>query len=503
MFYYDDEDREKTELESDDNESVEDLSEEAEEVEEPEQTEEPEESHKQSEEYEEDRYYSRNDDVDRYYDEMRKDHGGNPQPSKNTSSNGSYVSKKTVALIVSICLVIAIICGICVGALSSSIRERMLSTQTEAPIETTAETADKQSDETKPSGQSTEKPVETSETIHTGNKTESVISLTTNDVGGTVLSVKDVYKKVNASVVIIKTNVGAGSGVVVSKDGYIITNYHVANESSAAIEVSFSDGTVFEATYILGDENSDVALLKTSKNNCVPAEIADSDQIEVGDVAIVIGNALGRGITLTSGYISALSRTISVDGISMTLLQTDATINSGNSGGGLFNEYGQLVALVNSKTGGSTVEGTGYAIPTKDVIKTINDLQTYGYITGKARLGITMTVIGSTFSSYGYIQVKDINEKGSVAGTDLKVNDILYKIGDTTISSTVVLSEVLGRYKIGDTVKLIVLRPTKDISEFKVQSWFTGTITYDYDSYVASCEAVEIEVTFVEFDPNN
>ena len=437
---------------------------------------------------------------DRYYDN-RNTYNDNHNNNNNKKDNGSYVSKKTVTLIVTLCLVLAIICAICVGVMSSSLRQKLLESA-QTTVETPVQTQDSSSNTTQ-----TEKQTTSSET--TANVPTSVVignvTLTANDIGGTELSVKDVFKKVNESVVIIKSYTSSsgslGSGVVVTADGYIITNYHVANPGNTSIEIDFADGSVYEAKYVLGDEESDVALLKVEKTNCAYAEIANSNQIEIGDVAVVIGNALGRGITLTSGYISALSRTINVDGNVMTLLQTDATINSGNSGGGLFNIYGQLVALVNSKTGGSTVEGTGYAIPMNDVIKVINDLQTNGYITGKARLGITMNLLGSSFSSYGYIQVKSILENGSCATTDLKVNDILYKLDGTTLSSVSVLSEALSKYSVGDTVKLTVLRPTKDISEFRTQSWFIGTISYDYEAYLNACEEITIDVTFVEFNP--
>lgn len=449
---------------------------------------------------------------ERFYEQMRRERSDDPyekpkdvQPQNNNNNqNHSYMSKKSVGLIVALCVVLALICSICVSVVSASMRRANQSTQT---TETAQQTTSKNNviNDNSTKNQETKTPV-TTETKEANPVTFETLDVKVEDVGGQELSVKEVFKKVNASVVIIKSTNSSGyslgSGVVITEDGYIITNYHVANPSYTKVEVQFADGLIYEATFLIGDENADVALLKVDKENCAYAQLANSDQVEVGDVAIVIGNALGRGITLTSGYVSALERTLSIDGNVMTLLQTDATINSGNSGGGLFNEYGQLIAIVNAKTGGSTVEGTGYAIPINTALRVINDLQQFGYVTGKARLGIRMTYLGSSLlSSYTYIQVTNVTENASADRAGIKVNDIIYKIGSDTITSSTALNTALAKYSVGDTVDVVVLRPTKDISEFRVQSWF-GQITYDYDAYLNACEQITLSLTFVEFNPN-
>ncbi len=427
--------------------------------------------------------------------------------SKNDHNNNSYMSNKSVGIIVAICVVLAIICSVCVSLISASIKNNQtVNTGSETTLAPT--TTNSKSNETT-SNQSSQ--TQTDNTTETQAKAEPVsvesLNLTVSDVGGEALSVKDVFKKVEDSVVMIKATTssgyGLGSGVCVTEDGYIMTNYHVANPSNTEILVEFSDGEQLVAQYVIGDESADIALIKVDKNDCVKAELANSDQVEIGDVAIAIGNALGRGVTLTAGHVSALSRTLSIDGIVMTLLQTDATINSGNSGGGLFNEYGQLIAIVNAKTGGSSVEGTGYAIPVNNALSVINDLQVYGYVTGKARLGITMSYLGSSLiSNYTYIQVKDVVDGSSAALAGIQVGDIIYKIDGTELTSSTALQTILVQHKVGDTVEMVILRPTKDISEFRVTSWF-GQISYDYEAYLNSCEQITISVTFVEFNPNN
>ena len=159
----------------------------------------------------------------------------------------------------------------------------------------------------------------------------------------------------------------------------------------------------------------------------------------MGDMVVAIGNPLGYGLTVTPGVVSALQRSVTVENTTMTLMQTSAAINNGNSGGGLFNLRGELIGIVNAKVGGTSVEGMGFAIPSTTVVKSLNDLKNYGYITGKARLGVTIETkqyqTWPYMQTHSYIQVVEINPNGSAATSGLQVGDILYQFNGKEISS--------------------------------------------------------------------
>ena len=287
---------------------------------------------------------------------------------------------------------------------------------------------------------------------------------------------------------------GAGSGVIYTQDGYIITNYHVANKNTKSIVVTLYDGSQYEGKYIYGDEFVDVAVIKIEKNDCQYATFGDYSDVCVGDMVLAIGNPLGYGITVTDGIVSALDKAITVENTTMMLLQTSAEINSGNSGGGLFNMNGELIGIVNAKIAGTSVEGMGYAIPSSVVVKSINDLKDYGYITGKARLGVTIQTkqyqTWPYMQTHAYIQVTEIMEQGSAAKSGLQVGDILYQFNGTEITSFEVLSQLLTKYKVGDTVTLTVRRPTIELTNNNLSE------------YLTTSETVDLQITFVEFNPN-
>ena len=287
---------------------------------------------------------------------------------------------------------------------------------------------------------------------------------------------------------------GAGSGVIYTKDGYIITNYHVANDNTKSITVTLYDGTKYEGKYIYGDQYVDLAVIKIEKDDCDYASFGNYDDVHIGDMVLAIGNPLGYGITVTDGIVSALDKAITIENTTMVLLQTSAEINSGNSGGGLFNMNGELIGIVNAKIAGTSVEGMGYAIPSSVVVKSINDLKDFGYITGKARLGVTVQTkqyqTWPYMQTHTYTQVTEINPNGSAAKSGLQVGDILYRFNDTEITSFEVLSQQLTKYKVGDTVKLTVRRPTIELT------------ANNLSEYLTTSETVELEITFVEFNPS-
>ena len=259
---------------------------------------------------------------------------------------------------------------------------------------------------------------------------------------------------------------GAGSGVVITADGYIITNNHVVS-GATKITVRLTSGDEYEATLIGTDSQEDVAVVKIDAKDLPYATLGDSSKLVVGDEVLAVGNPLGSlGGSVTNGIISALDREIIVSGQSMTLLQTNAAINPGNSGGGLFNMRGELVAVVNAKASGSDIEGLGFAIPINTAYKIASELMANGYVSGRPAIGISyieiddyMDLMRYRVNSYG-IYVYDGGETG------LKNGDRIVKFGDYEVSSSTTLKSALQSYKVGDTVNVTVVRAGKyeDIS---------------------------------------
>ena len=212
-----------------------------------------------------------------------------------------------------------------------------------------------------------------------------------------------------------------------------------------------------------------------------------------GDAVVAIGNPLGYGLSVTTGVVSRPTESVTFDNTTMTLLRTDAAVNSGNSGGGLFNLNGELVGIVNAKIAANTVDNVGYAIPSTTVVKSINDLKNYGYITGRARLGISVNeqIIQSGWRSYVMIQVTKIDSDGSAASSGLQVGDILSQCNGVSISSYETLSQQLTKYSIGDTVTLTVYRPTIELTQSNLTD------------YLNTAEKIDIQITFKEFNPND
>lgn len=258
---------------------------------------------------------------------------------------------------------------------------------------------------------------------------------------------------------------GSGSGVVLTEDGYIATCAHVV-ENATSIKVTLNDDTAYEATLVGADKRNDIAIIKIEAQNLTPAQIGDSDMLTVGEDVIAIGNPLGelRG-TATSGIISALRRPVTVENAEMELVQTDAAISPGNSGGGLFNSSGRLIGIVNAKASGNNAEGLGFAIPINNVLTEINDLLNYGYIKGRAYLGVYTQNV-SVRNDYGYwrysttscVQVADIVAGSAAEQAGLKVGDLILKVNDTQVTSNTDLSDVIDGFNAGDTATLTIQR---------------------------------------------
>jgi serine protease Do len=275
---------------------------------------------------------------------------------------------------------------------------------------------------------------------------------------------------------------GAGSGFIISEDGYIVTNYHVIDGASS-IEVTLYNGESYEAKLIGGEEVADVAVLKIDGiSGLTPVVLGDSDQLVVGETVSTIGNALGAySYSQTSGSVSATGRSVTMsDGTVMNMIQTDCTINSGNSGGPLFDQYGRVVGITSAKlssgsdTSVATIEGMGFAIPLNDVIDIITDYMQYGYVTGRPYMGITVATVESqyqqVFSWPAGVYVNSVEDGSCAQAAGLKVGDIITKVGDTEVTSMAELSSAKNTYKAGETTTLTVYRSGETI---------TLTITFD------------------------
>ncbi len=295
---------------------------------------------------------------------------------------------------------------------------------------------------------------------------------------GEELSVSQVVEKVSPSVVEITAEVvsdsgffssrtisaSAGSGVIISEDGTIVTNNHVIDGANQ-VTVRLYDGTEYEAEIVGADSKTDLAVLKIDAEGLTAAVIGSSDSLQVGDTAIAVGNPLGElGGTVTNGIISALNREVTVEGETMNLLQTNAAINPGNSGGGLFNSKGELIGIVNAKSSGSDVEGLGFAIPIDTAMPVVEQLISQGYVSGRSKAGVTLVDIQdfSTAMRYGVqylgVYVYSVEEGSGAEKAGLQKGDCILEADGEQISQVSDFKAVLENHDPGDTISLTVLR---------------------------------------------
>jgi len=261
----------------------------------------------------------------------------------------------------------------------------------------------------------------------------------------------------------------AGSGVIFSEDGYIITNEHVIDglTSEDSLEIKIYTGETYKARVIGYDTRTDLAVLKIDAKNLPYVSFADSSKLLLGQDVIAIGNPLGLGISCSNGIVSALEKEIYVNNVYMTVIQTNAAVNAGNSGGGLFDINGNLVGIVNAKNASSyssstSVEGMNYAIPSNTVVRIISDLIEYGYVKDRAALGIKVYTSSSYYSSKG-VMISEVIEGGSAQQAGLEKNDVILSINGIEVNSYGELSKVLDTKAIGDVVKVIVQRDDQQL----------------------------------------
>lgn len=258
-----------------------------------------------------------------------------------------------------------------------------------------------------------------------------------------------------------------GSGIIATEDGYIITNAHVV-EGATSIKVVLSDGTEYNASVVGEDEKTDLAVLKIEATGLTPAEFGNSDQLQIGEQVITVGNPGGLELagSVTVGYVSALNRSITTTtGNTVDCIQTDAAINPGNSGGALVNTYGQVVGINSQKIAATEYEGIGFAISINEAQPIINDLIQYGYVRGRVWMGITMQMIDQTTAQmYGYqvgAGVVSVTENSPAAKAGLVAGDIITAIDGESIDSSETLTGILQQHKPGDTITLTVFRQSR------------------------------------------
>lgn len=271
----------------------------------------------------------------------------------------------------------------------------------------------------------------------------------------------------------------AGSGVILSEDGYIITNNHVVSDAKS-IKVTTYDGKQYDAELIGKDKTSDIAVIKVEADNLTSATVGDSTKVQAGDIALVIGNPLGTlGGSVTDGIISAPSREITIDGEAMNLIQTDAEINSGNSGGGLFNGDGNLIGIVNAKdsgttSSGATIEGIGFAIPINYALEIAEDLIENGVVVNRATIGVYLQELAKATEQYpAGLYITDIVKDSGAEKAGLQAYDRIVALDGTEINSYTELKRIMRDKKVGDKIILSIIRDGETV-DYEIT--LTGTL---------------------------
>ena len=316
--------------------------------------------------------------------------------------------------------------------------------------------------------------------VNVSGRTVSQVALKTVD-GKTAMSDAEVYAANVNSVVSINvtgTNsnnffgqpvqtASSGSGFILTTDGYIVTNYHVV-EDAQTVKVTLYNGDEYDAQYVGGDEDYDIAVIKIEASGLQAVTLGDSEKLNVGDRVLAIGNPLGDlTFSMSGGMVSSVNRTINVDGTPFNMIQVDASINPGNSGGPLMNLYGEVVGIVSAKYSSysdTTVEGLGFAIPIGDVQAIITDIMENGQITNKPSFGITAGTMTQQMAAQYQIDqtsgafVYSVNKGGAGEKAGLKMGDVITKVDSTDITSMEDLTAAKKGHKAGDTVTVTYYR---------------------------------------------
>ena len=321
-----------------------------------------------------------------------------------------------------------------------------------------------------------------SDDFYRTDNSDSPLAQAETPPAGTVLDVTQVADKVGPTVVGIVNKQavmswwgdvteqsGSGSGFIVSEDGYIVTNSHVI-EGANSLQVVLSNGDEYEAIVIGKDAKTDLAVLKINAQGLPVAELGKSSELKVGELAVAIGNPLGLEFqgSVTSGVISALNRTIYVDGRQYTLVQTDAAINPGNSGGPLVNKYGQVIGINTVKISSSDTEGMGFAIPIDVAIPIVEELIGNGYVSGRPQIGVGVREITTDMSTYYNmpigLYVVSVSPGSGAENGGILVGDIITKADGKEVTNMDELNDIRDKHKAGETMEITVVRSGKDVS---------------------------------------
>ena len=355
-----------------------------------------------------------------------------------------------------LCLVCALLGGLCgagimAGSMNSRIAavEQMLEEQTKETLSIGSQTS------------STPAPVSTTTAA---KPVAAIYDQACNEVVGitTEVTYTNFFGQTSSSAV-------SGSGFIVSPDGYILTNYHVieyAYKGNYAITVMLHDGTRYEASIVGVEDCNDIAVLKIDASGLDPVTFGDSDKLSVGDDVYAVGNPLGElEFSMTTGHVSALDRLITTDESSeaINMFQIDAAVNSGNSGGPVYNANGEVVGIVTAKYSDTGVEGLGFAIPINDAAKIANDLITKGYVTGKAYMGVSIDErYNSMYSQYYNMPigafVKSVESGSCAESAGIQAGDIITRLGDVEITGYSDLKQAIKQYSAGDSAELELYR---------------------------------------------
>ena len=386
------------------------------------------------------------DEIPQYYVPSEK----KPKEKKSEARNGRILK------LICVCLVCALVGGLVGGFVSwSALKSRLPSASSDKPIVPSVETKN------------------VSNETATANDIYSVGCRQTVGISLEITS-SNIFGQTSSSAV-------AGTGFIITSDGYIMTNYHViepAYENNYKITVLFKDGTSYEASVAGFEEDGDIAVLKIDANDLSPVTVGNSDNIAVGDSVFAIGHPLGElDFSMTSGRVSALDRSITADRNSapINMFQFDAAINSGNSGGPVFNESGEVIGIATAKVGSSGVEGLGFAIPINDAADIANELITKGYVSGKAYLGVDIdTRYTSVYAQYYNLPegayVYNVESGSCAEKCGLAAGDIITQMGDEPIGSYSDLNAAIKQFKSGESVEIVV---------YRANEYVTLTVTFD------------------------
>lgn len=303
-----------------------------------------------------------------------------------------------------------------------------------------------------------------------------------NESAKQVLTTEEIAKKCGPSIVGIssttktqsyfgtQTGTQSGSGIILDTNGNIVTNYHVI-ENGTDIKVKLNTGSEYDATLVGGDEKTDIAVIKIeTKEELHAATIGNSDEVEVGSLAVAIGNPLASELfgTVTAGIISGVNRTMTVGQREMNLIQTDASISPGNSGGALINKYGEVIGINSVKVASDAAEGLGFAIPMNEAVTIISDLMQYGYVKGRPMIGVSVREITKELAYYNNLlidhglYVMSVTENSGAAKAGLVRGDIIIKFDGQSVTTSTQLNNIRDKHKAGDTVTITVMRGTTE-----------------------------------------